>query len=74
MSFSLVLDELIITSFLTDAETVTLPIKVYSMIKKGISPEINALTTIVFLAALLLVFGYLLITDLAEKRKRRLAA
>lgn len=73
MSFSLVLDELIITSFLTDAETVTLPIKVYSMIKKGISPEINALTTIVFLAAMLLVVMYLVVTELIDKRKQRLA-
>ena len=45
MAFSLSLDELIITSFLADAGT-TLPMKVYSMMKKGISPEINALTTV----------------------------
>ncbi|MDD6429425.1 MAG: ABC transporter permease [Lachnospiraceae bacterium] len=71
MSFSLVLDELIITSFLTDAETVTLPIKVYSMIKKGISPEINALTTIVFLAALLMVVVYFVVSDIAGRKKKK---
>ena len=42
MAFSLALDDLIITSFLANAETATLPMKVYSMIKKGVSPEINA--------------------------------
>lgn len=59
MAFSLVLDELIITSFLANAETTTLPMKVYSMIKKGVSPEINALTTIIFGVCVLAVLGYL---------------
>lgn len=47
MAFSLVLDELIVTSFLASARITTLPIKVYSMVKKGVTPEINALSTIV---------------------------
>lgn len=68
MAFSLVLDELIITSFLANAETTTLPMKVYSMIKKGVSPEINALTTIIFgiCAAGLLVY---LIKEMITKAK-----
>lgn len=59
MAFSLSLDELIVTSFLADAGTTTLPMKVYSMMKKGVSPEINALTTILFgicMMALLVYF------------------
>ena len=60
MAFSLVLDELIVTSFLANAETRTLPMKVYSMIKKGISPEINALTTIIFGVCLLGLLAYLI--------------
>ena len=59
MAFSLVLDELIITSFLANAETTTLPMKVYSMIKKGVSPEINALTTIIFGVCAVAVLAYL---------------
>lgn len=39
---------------------VTLPMKVYSMIKKGISPEINALTTIIFGVCLLGLLAYLI--------------
>lgn len=66
MSFSLVLDELIVTSFLANAETVTLPMKVYSMIKKGVTPEINALTTIVFLVCMAVVF----ISLFAGRRKK----
>ena len=68
MAFSLVLDELIITSFLANAETTTLPMKVYSMIKKGVSPEINALTTIIFGVCALGLLIYL-IKDLSTKIK-----
>lgn len=71
MSFSIVLDELIMTSFLADAATVTLPMKVYSMIKKGVNPEINALTTIIFLAAGLMVVIYLVASELHEKAVKR---
>lgn len=60
MAFSLALDDLIITSFLANAETTTLPMKVYSMIKKGISPEINALTTIIFAFSMICLAAYLM--------------
>ena len=73
MGFSLVLDDLIVTSFLANAETTTLPMKVYSMIKKGISPEINALTTIIFAVCALGLLGYLLkwaVDVYREKRAR----
>lgn len=64
MAFSLSLDELIITSFLADAGTTTLPMKVYSMMKKGVSPEINALTTIIFVVSMLCVLLYLLVNGI----------
>lgn len=70
MSFSLVLDELIVTSFLTSAEITTLPIRVYSMVKKGVSPEINALTTIIFAVCMAGVLIYL-IRDQIQMRKIR---
>lgn len=60
MAFSLSLDELIVTSFLADAGTTTLPMKVYSMMKKGVSPEINALTTIIFGVSIICVAAYLI--------------
>lgn len=68
MAFSLALDELIVTSFLADAKTVTLPMKVYSMIKKGVSPEINAMTTIIF-AVCMFVFLIYVIRMFAMGRK-----
>jgi spermidine/putrescine transport system permease protein len=35
----------------------TLPLKIYSMIKFGVSPVINALSTVVLVATMLLIFG-----------------
>lgn len=73
MAFSLALDDLIITSFLANAETSTLPMKVYSMIKKGISPEINALTTIIFGFSMVVLAAYFIkefINNLRIARKR----
>lgn len=46
LSFTLSLDDLVISSFATGAGTTTLPIKIYSMVKLGVTPEINALSTI----------------------------
>lgn len=74
MAFSLVLDELIVTSFLANAETVTLPMKVYSMIKKGISPEVNALTTIIFAVCVACLLAYFIITTVKEQKIKRARA
>lgn len=71
MSFSLVLDELILTSFLADAATVTLPMKIYSMIKRGVTPEINALTTIIFIAVTLAVVIYLVASEMKDRKRLR---
>ena len=73
MAFSLALDDLIITSFLANAETATLPMKVYSMIKKGVSPEINALTTIIFGVSMVAMLAYLikeLVNMITIRRKK----
>lgn len=71
MAFSLSLDELIITSFLADAGTTTLPMKVYSMMKKGISPEINALTTVIFVVSIFCVAVYLIVDKIRSLKAVR---
>lgn len=68
MGFSLALEDLVISSFLADAKTTNLSMKVYSMIKKGVSPEINALATIVFFVFLILIGGYMVINMMQEKK------
>lgn len=64
MSFTLSFDEYIVSVFLADAGSQTLPLKVYGMVKKGLSPELNALSTIFIVATFLLV----LLTQLIKKR------
>lgn len=71
MAFSLALDELIVTSFLADAGTTTLPMKVYSMMKKGVSPEIDALATIIFMVSVLCLAAYMSVSFISDHRKAR---
>ncbi len=53
LSFTLSMDDVVVSSFVTGPSYEILPLKIYSMVKVGVSPEVNALATI--LLALLLV-------------------
>lgn len=64
MSFTLSFDEYIVSIFVTDAASQTLPLKVYGMVKKGLSPELNALSTIFVLVTFLIVLS----TQFIKKR------
>lgn len=55
LSFTLSLDDFVISFFNTGQGIATLPVTVYSMAKKGINPAINAISTIVFVAILILL-------------------
>ena len=55
MSFTLSLDELIVTYFTMSPETATLPIKVFGMAKVGLNPMLNAISTIFILATVAFV-------------------
>lgn len=54
MAFTLSIDDFII-SYFTSGTTQTLPIYIYSMTRKRVSPEINALSTLLFVAVLFLL-------------------
>lgn len=54
MSLTLSLDDFVITSFVTGNNSDTLPIQIYSMLKFGVTPTINALSTILILGTLVL--------------------
>jgi spermidine/putrescine transport system permease protein len=45
LAFTLSLDDFVITFFTSGPETVTFPVKVYSLVRRGVSPEINAVST-----------------------------
>ena len=55
LSFTLSLDDFVITFFTTGPGTTTLPIQVYGMIKTGVTPEINALSALMLVASVVLV-------------------
>lgn len=54
--FTISLDDYVITSFLAGPGSATLPLKIYSMVKTGVTPEINAISTILLLVTVILVF------------------
>ncbi|MBP8000708.1 MAG: ABC transporter permease [Chloroflexi bacterium] len=55
MAFTLSLDDFVITFFVSGPGSTTLPVQVYSMIKFGITPEINAISTLMLLGSTVLV-------------------
>lgn len=55
MAFTLSFDDFLITFFTAGVGSDTLPLKIYAMIKFGVTPEINALSTLMLGATLLLV-------------------
>jgi spermidine/putrescine transport system permease protein len=55
MAFTLSFDDFLITFFTAGVGSDTLPLKIYAMIKFGVSPEINALSTLMLGVTLLLV-------------------
>jgi len=55
ISFTLSIDDVIISYFVTGPSFDVLPLKIYSMVRIGIKPEINALCTILFVVTLLLI-------------------
>lgn len=58
LAFSLSLDDLIVASFVTRPGTVTLPMQIFAMVRRGVSPEVNALSTIVLLTVFIISFIY----------------
>jgi len=55
LAFTLSLDDVIISFFVAGPGSNTLPLKVFSMVKFGVTPEINALSTILLVFTLVLV-------------------
>lgn len=55
LSFTLSLDDVIISYFVAGPEFQILPLQIYSMVKAGIKPEINALCSVLFCVTVLLI-------------------
>lgn len=72
MAFTYSLDDFAVTFFVTGNGFSTLSVEIYSRARQGISLEINALSTLVFLFSLILVVGYYFISkeNVSKKGKR----
>ncbi len=61
LAFTLSLDDFVITFFVSGPGSTTLPVRVYSMIKFGVTPEVNAISTLMLLGSTILVIISLVI-------------
>ncbi len=57
MTFTLSLDELIVTYFTASARTRTLPLEIFGRVKKGLDPSLNAISTVFIAVTVLAVFA-----------------
>lgn len=55
LSFTLSMDDVLISFFVTGPSFEVLPLKIYSMVRLGVKPDINALSAIMFVATVLIV-------------------
>jgi len=61
LAFTLSIDDFVITFFTAGPGSTTLPLRIYSMVKLGVTPEINAISSMMLLASMVLVFLSLLL-------------
>jgi spermidine/putrescine transport system permease protein len=66
LAFTLSLDDVIISSFVTGPSYDVLPLKIFSMVKVGVKPEVNALAALLVLLSLALV----IVSQLMLKEKK----
>jgi len=69
LAFTLSLDDFIISYFTTGSGVTNLSITIYTMTRRGIKPEINAVSTVMFLSILILL---LIINKRSEKNNKKL--
>lgn len=69
MSFALSLDDLVLASFVSGPGSTTLPMEVFSAVRLGVKPEINAIASLILLAVSLFTFLVWYFTRRAEKKR-----
>lgn len=68
MSFTYSLDDFVVSYFTSGSTSQTLPITIYSMTRRKVSPEINALSTLIFVAVVVVLIVKQTIENKAAKR------
>lgn len=57
LAFTLSLDDFVISFFTAGSESITLPLYIFAAVRRGVTPQIHALSTLVLLATVILVVG-----------------
>lgn len=70
LGFTLSVDDLVITSFVSGPNATTLPMVVFSSVRLGVSPKINALATLIILVVSIATFICWWMMAAAEKRRK----
>ncbi|MCU0090140.1 MULTISPECIES: ABC transporter permease subunit [Pseudomonas] len=71
MSFALSLDDLVLASFVSGPGSTTLPMEVFSAVRLGVKPEINAVASLILLAVSLVTFLVWFFSRRAEEARRK---
>ncbi|WP_439860178.1 ABC transporter permease subunit [Pseudomonas sp. MBLB4136] len=71
MSFALSLDDLVLASFVSGPGSTTLPMEIFSAVRLGVKPEINAVASLILLAVSLVTFLVWFLSRRAEERRKR---
>ncbi len=71
LAFTMSLDDLVIASFVSGPGSSTLPMVIFSKVRLGVSPEINALATIIVLLVAAGILAAGIIMNQADKRRQR---
>ena len=71
LGFTLSVDDLVITSFVSGPNATTLPMVVFSSVRLGVSPKINALATLIILVVSVATFVAWWLMAKAERRRRQ---
>ncbi len=68
LSFVISMDDFIITLMVGGAGSTTLPVYIYSMIRRGLTPEINAVCTILLFVSIAIVTAYWIVSKKSETK------
>ncbi|PYY68793.1 putrescine ABC transporter permease PotI [Pseudomonas jessenii] len=71
MSFALSLDDLVLASFVSGPGSTTLPMEVFSAVRLGVKPEINAVASLILLAVSIVTFMVWYFSRRAEESRKR---
>lgn len=71
MSFALSLDDLVLASFVSGPGATTLPMEIFSAVRLGVKPEINAVASLILLVVSLFTFLAWYFTRRAEEHRKR---